>query len=158
MKKIVFSGFVAFIFCCGYSTRALLPPYLKSIYISQPVNNTTKPMLEEVLKRNLEMSFIKDGNLKVVGSIDEASLICETTIKNYSKSPVEYTVDQFVRHWRITITVHVKCTDQIKNRIFWEGDVSFWEDIQRIEDEEKAIDTLFKRISQEIVVKTVTNW
>lgn len=115
-------------------------------------------MLEEVLKRNLEMSFIKDGNLKVVGSIDEASLICETTIKNYSKSPVEYTVDQFVRHWRITITVHVKCTDQIKNRIFWEGDVSFWEDIQRIEDEEKAIDTLFKRISQEIVVKTVTNW
>jgi len=143
--------------CLGYSTKSLLPSYFKTIYINDVKNLTTKPLIENTMKEEVIRAFTKDGSLQV-SSDRNSDMSMEIEIKEYKKSPQEYDASQTVYRWRIKITVHVLCTDQVKNRVFWEGDVSFWEDMGRTEEEEETIEKICKKIAEDIVTKTITNW
>lgn len=144
--------------CCGYSTRSLLPSYLRTIAIPLATNQTIRPQLGEQLTDLLIRSFNQDGHLRVVSG-DQGNLVLECQITNYSKIPPAYTANQQVLAWRITIDAHVKCADLVKYQTLWEGSAQGWVTYDpNTQSEDDGIKGAMQKLSEEIVRKTITAW
>ncbi|PIU41809.1 MAG: hypothetical protein COS99_03285 [Candidatus Omnitrophica bacterium CG07_land_8_20_14_0_80_42_15] len=131
MKKILLLALVLLftISGCGYTTKSLLAPHLRTVYIEPVINKidftreTTydnrlsiyRPGLERDLTKTLKERFIFDGNLKVVNEKEKADseLMCE--VVDFLKEPLQYTDDQNVDEYRLKIIVNIKFTDLSNN-------------------------------------------
>jgi hypothetical protein len=144
--------------CCGYSTHSILPPNLKTIAIPVVNNQTIKPGLGDMLTSQLIDDFTQDRNLKVT-PIDKANIVLNCAIKDYEKTPQSYNSDQTVIAYKITLTAGIVATDNTKSASLWEGDISSWITYDAAsETEDIGIDRAIKKLSQDILRKTLTSW
>lgn len=158
MKIIALPVLAILLHCCGYSTRSLLPSYLKSIAIPQATNQTVRPQLGEQLTDRLIRDFNQDGHLRVVSG-GQGNLVLDCQITNYSKIPPAYTANQQVLAWRITIDARIKCQDMVKYQTLWEGAAQGWVTYDpNSQSEEDGIKGAIQKLSDEIVRKTITAW
>jgi hypothetical protein len=144
--------------CCGYSTHSILPSNLKTIAIPVVGNETIKPGLGDMLTVQLIDDFTQDRNLKIT-PIDKANIVLNCAIKNFERSPQSYNADQTVIAYKITLTAGVIATDNIKSASLWEGDITSWITYDAAsETEDIGVDRAIKKLSQDILRKTLTAW
>lgn len=141
--------------CCGYSTRSLLPGYIKKVHIKIFENQTLKPGLDEIGTQTTIEAFRNNSNLKIV-SEDQADIVVSGKITGFSKDPYVYTGALDVSQYKITVKFSVTCFDQVKNTIYWQGDISDWAIYTT--DEDASIKEAIKRAAERLVTTILTNW
>jgi hypothetical protein len=140
--------------CCGYSTRSLLPGYISKVHIKIFENQTYKTGLDEIATNLTIEAFRKNSNLKIVGE-DQADIVINGKVTGFSKEPYIYTGALNISQYKVTIRFSVICFDQVKNTIFWQGDVTEW---AVDKDEEEGIREATKRAAERLVTVILTNW
>src|SRR3990167_296127 len=106
---------------CGYTTRSLLPPNFKSIYVANFVNMTRiaeeqtdermyrgyKPGLERDITKAVIDRFLFDGNLKVKNDTD-ADLVMKGELVDFKKEALRYDANNNVEEYRILLVVNLE--------------------------------------------------
>jgi len=141
--------------CCGYSTRSLLPDYIQKVHVRIFENATVKTGLDEIATQATIEAFRTGSGLKITDD-KQADIIIEGRIANYNKEPYVYTGALSVSQYKVTVSFHVRCLDQAKNEVFWEGDVSEWALFET--DENQGINEATKKTAQKLVTTILTNW
>jgi hypothetical protein len=157
MRKILIFGLLFLMGCCGYSTRSLLPGYLKTIYVSDVDNKTLRPLLGENLHDGLVTAFSRNGRLRV-SSDASADLVLKITITGYSRSAAVYDASRNVSQWKYELRFTGECRDQVKNTILWESRNTISEVLDAESDEEEGIRQLLDRAADEIVRSMLLAW
>lgn len=141
--------------CCGYSTRSLLPNYMKTVHVKLFENNTLKAGLDEVATNNV-VDAVKSGSGLRLTNESSADIVIEGGVSGYSKDPYTYTSAQEVIEYKLTVKFTARCIDQVRNEIFWEGSVSDFVTYQS--NEEQAIIDASKKTAEKLVNTILTNW
>lgn len=141
--------------CCGYSTRSLLPGYIHKVHIKIFENQTYKTGLGEIATESTIEAFRKNSNLKIV-SEDQADIVISGKVTGFSKEPYVYTGALNVSQYKVTIRFSIVCLDQVKNTIFWQGDVSEWATYTT--DEDAGTRDAIKKTAERLVTMILTNW
>jgi len=152
---ICFLSLLYFSSCCGYSTRSLLPGYMKSVHVRLFENNTFKAGLDEIATSSVVDAFLSGSGLRLVDE-KNATLLIEGRVTGYAKDPYTYTSAAMVIEYRLTVTLTARCVDQVRNEVFWEGSVSDWVTYET--DEEQAILDASKKTAEKLVNTILTNW
>jgi len=141
--------------CCGYSTRSLLPGYMKRVHIKLFENKTLKPGLDEAATTSVIEAFRSGSGLQIVSERD-ADIVVEGEVVGFSKTPYTYTGTQTVLEYKITVKFAVRCVDRVKNEVFWEGDVADWTTFET--DEDAAVKEAVEKTAERLVNTILTNW
>jgi hypothetical protein len=157
MRKIFVLGALFLIGCCGYSTRALLPTYLKTIHVLKVENHTLRPLLAENLNDELVTAFTRNGRLRV-SSDQSADLSLTVTITDYKRTASVYDASRNVSEWLYELRFSGECHDQVKNTSLWEDRKTVSEVLDASLDEEEGIRKLLERAADEIVRSTLLAW
>lgn len=145
--------------CCGYSTRSLLPGYLKTVHVSDVENRTLEPVLGEDLRDQLLTAFTTDGRLRV-SSDPSADLMLTVTINRYERSAAVYTADTLnnVGQWRYELRYSAECRDQVKNSVLWQGSQTVFLNLEEEIDEEEGKLQLIEHAAEDIVRNILLAW
>ncbi|HEX7321201.1 MAG TPA: LptE family protein [bacterium] len=141
--------------CCGYTTRSLLPGYMKKVNIKLFDNQTIKAGLDELATLAVNDAFRSGSGLRIVDE-KQADLVIEGSVTGYDKEPYIYTGSTSVSQYKITVRFSVRCIDQITNDVFWEGEVSEWTICENNEDE--GIRDAMRKTADRLVTAILTNW
>ena len=166
--KLVFIIFAIAFSSCRYSfTGASVPPHLKTIAITlfDDQSGYGRATLREELTKKLIEKFIKDNTLKVADR-NTANSILEGVIVSVQDNPVVVGTGERVKKSRITITVKVSYYDMVKRTKLWERTFSNWGEYELEGDTQAnlqfriqtAIQTAIDKLSEDILLATVSNW
>lgn len=172
MIKALFAAVIGCLVCtcgCGYTTGSLLPAKFQTIYVA-PFENKTDymnaqarklyiPGLETRVRSTLIDRFIFDGNLRV-GQEETADLVLNGKLLSYDREDLVLTRSQDVQEYRIRITVELKMTDPIDQRVLWQepsfsGEATY---LTSSGSESAALDAALKDLAMRIVARTVEDW
>lgn len=157
MRKLWPLLILCLVSCCGYSTRSLLPSYLKTIYIPAIQNRTLKPLLSEKLNDELVTAFTRSGRLRV-SSDPSADIVLNIQITGYRKSAAVYDTSRSATEWRYEISYSGEGTDQLKKAKLWGGSSNVGNNYDVSLSEDEVIDRLVKSVADEIVQNILTAW
>ena len=149
--------------CCAYSfTGASVPKHLKTIAIpnAEDRSNSSVPGLSEMFTNKLTQKFINDNTLQVTNK-SNADAILECTITSLSDVPSVIAAGENVTSRRITITVRVVYKDLVKRKTIYDKSFSNYGDYPSggsINDRNNAIETAIDRITDDILLDTVSGW
>jgi hypothetical protein len=149
--------------CCVYSfTGASVPVHLKTIAIpiSDDRSGGAEPGLREKLTEVLTQKFIDDNTLQVTDRTS-ANSILESTIVSISDAPAIVTAGEQIATRRITISVLVVNKDLIKRKTLFEKTFSNYGDYPSggsIDSRRTAIEEAIEKITQDILLDTVSGW
>ncbi len=161
---------------CGYSTTRLLPASYRQIYI-EPLENripfteevserysyqANLPRLEERATRGLIDRFLFDGNLRVTTKREEADLILEGALIDFSRQPVRRTDDNTVEEYRLNLVASLTLRDK-KGALVWEepsfiGDTTYFLSGSLTKSETAAVDDLITDFSRRVVERVIEDW
>jgi hypothetical protein len=180
MKKILlgFTLLVFFITGCGYSASSLLPSHIKKIYVKPFANKidlTTEvpsevyryranyPQIEVLITKEVVDKYLKDGNLKVVNTPEEADIILEGMLYDYLRQPTRYGDDRTVQEYRLSLVTQLKMYDTKKQEVMWTesrliGDSDYSLSGRFAKTEAVAIEEAAKDLARRIVERTVEGW
>lgn len=157
------TGITNFTGCCVYSfTGASVPKHIKSIAVpvAQDRSGSGEPGLSEMLTNQLTQKFIDDNTLQVTSKANANSVI-ECTITSLSDAPAVVTAGEKVSQRRITITVQAVYRDLVKHKIIFDKSFSNYGDYNAadgLSGRKDAIGTAIDRITEDILLDTVSGW
>ncbi len=158
-KKIIITTLIfSLLASCGYSTRSLLPPHLKTVAITAVENSTTQPGLTEELSLVLPRVFNSDRNLRIT-TLEAADLAVSVTLKSYSRTAASYDAEQTISTYEISIAAQIDVEDQVRNESFFSGIVTSRISYQpENKSEEDAISEAIEKLAREITRQIITAW
>jgi hypothetical protein len=109
--------------CCGYSTRSLLPPHLRTVAVPAVENVTSRPGGGDDLTQTLIRAFNRDRNLRVT-AIETADLVLTTTLSSYSRTATAYDASQAISGYEIAVAAKVQAEDRVRGESFLDRVVS----------------------------------
>jgi hypothetical protein len=148
---------------CPYSfTGASVPPHLKTIAIpyADDRSGAGEPSLRDLLTQMLTQKFINDNNLKITDR-SSADAVLECIITGFNDAPAIVSSGENVTTRRITITVQVSYKDLVKRKTIYEKQFSNYGDYdpsKGFDDRNNAISTAIDKISDDILLDTVSGW
>jgi predicted rRNA methylase YqxC with S4 and FtsJ domains len=116
--------------------------------------------LRELLTDQLTQKFISDNTLRVTEKVN-ANAIIESTITSLSDAPAVVTAGEVISARRITINVRVVYKDLVKRRTIFERSFSNHGDYSSsggIAERKSAIELAIDRITEDILLDTVSGW
>lgn len=149
--------------CCIYSfTGASVPEHLKTIAIpiADDRSGGAEPGLREKLTEVLTQKFIDDNTLQVTDK-SSANAILECTVVSLSDAPSIVTAGEQIATRRITVSVLVTNKDLVKRKTIFEKTFSNYGDYPSggsIDSRKSAIDEAIEKITQDILLDTVSGW
>lgn len=149
--------------CCAYSfTGASVPPHLKSIAIpvADDRSGAAEPGLRENFTETLTQKFIDDNTLQVTDK-GSANSVLECSITSLTDAPSVVAAGESVTSRRITITVHATFRDLVKRKTVFDKDFSNYGDYPSsgsVTDRENAIVSAIDKITEDILLETVSGW
>lgn len=176
MKTIIFILLFSFMSGCGYSSRSLIDPSIKTIYV-KPFENkidfgvegstysklrTYFPRLETDITSAVVNRFIFDGNLKVVKEKD-ADVILKGELVEYRRDVLRYDENENVEEYRLSIIVNISLYDVKKEKTVWTengftGDTDYFLSGSNAKSESAAITDGITDLARRIVERAVENW
>lgn len=141
--------------CCGYSTRSLLPGHLHDVHVRIFTNSTYKPGLDEASTTAMITAFQTGSGLRIVDE-SQADLVIEGSVADFSRDPYTYTGALNVTQYKVSVKLHVRAVDQVKNAVYYEGDVIEWAVYS--DDENAAIQEAVTKAAQSVVNNILTHW
>ncbi|MCM8781607.1 MAG: LPS assembly lipoprotein LptE [Candidatus Omnitrophica bacterium] len=184
MKGLRFNSLLFTVYCllftvygCGYTTKSLLPSYIKTVYVENFKNSIDitaevsnkkpyslyKPGLETEITKAIIDRFIYDGNLKVVKNRDEADAILNGELIEYVKEPLRYDTNDNVIEYKVRVVVSAQFLDKRENKVIWQAASFSGEASQRTQgslekSEETAKDEAIADVARRILEKTIEVW
>ena len=149
--------------CCFYSfTGASVPEHLDTIAIpiADDRSGSGEYGLRELFTNELTQKFIEDNNLSITDRTS-ANSILESIISSYTDAPAVVTSGEVVETRRITISVSVVFRDLVKRRTVYERTFSNYGDYPSggsIDQRREAIEVAIGRITDDILLDTVSGW
>lgn len=149
--------------CCAYSfTGASVPEHLKTVAIpiADDRSGSGEPGLRESLTQKLIQKFIDDNTLQV-SERTTANAIIECTITSLSDAPAIVSAGEDIQSRRVTISVKVISRDLVKRKTLFDKTFSNYGDYPTsdpIQGRVNAIETAIDKISEDILLDTVSGW
>ena len=175
-RVILYSVFAFCINGCGYTTRSLLPPDLKSICVESFTNTIHiaeeqsdermyrgyRPGMEADLTREVIDRYLFDGNLKVK-SDQTADMLLSGELVDFRKEGLRYDENNNVEEYRVLLTVNLVLKDVRSGKVFWAekgftGEATYRTSGSLARGEESAIQDAAKDLARRIVERTVEGW
>lgn len=162
MKNIFYFLLLSFFFGCVYSfTGSSVPPHMKTIAIPllQDQSGFGEPTLKEELTKKLTDLFVNDNTLSVADRAT-ADAVVEGTIFAISDAPSVIEKGERVDTRRITISTRVIFQDLQLRKVIWEKDFVNWGDYKTgdFTKRQEAISEAIRKISEDILLQSVSNW
>lgn len=162
---------------CGYTTRSMVDPNMRTIYIEPFINEidlfseqsedtnyrTYYPLLERDITNKVVDRFVFDGNLKVVKKL-EADVVLKGKLLRYQRDPVRYEDnDEDVKEYRISLITDITLMDNKTQTEVWHeanlvGDTTYFVTGTSAKSESAAIADAINDLAKRIVERLVENW
>ena len=147
--------------CFSYSfTGAAVPPHLETIAIptADDRSGSGEPGLRELLTNELTSKFIADNTLQVTDR-STANSVLECVITSVSDAPAIVSAGESVSQRRVTINVQVSFKDLVKRKNMFDKSFSNTGDYSGdIADRPEAIQEAIDKITEDILLDTVSGW
>lgn len=149
--------------CCFYSfTGASLPVHLKTVAIpvADDRSGSGEYGLRELFTNELTQKFIEDNNLSITDRTS-ANSILECIISSYSDAPAIVTAGENVETRRVTISVSVVYRDLVMRKTVFERTFSNYGEYPSggsIDQRREAVEVAIDRITDDILLDTVSGW
>jgi len=132
-RVVLWTGTVllaVFLMGCGYTTHSSLDPKYQTVAVNAFLNYSDQYNLQAPLTNAIIRKFITDGRLKVVAA-DEADLLVEGAVMNYSLKGLIYDQNDEVTQFLCVVTGGARVTDRRTNEVLWQdkslaGETSFY--------------------------------
>ncbi len=173
---IIFVSALFFVSGCGYTTRSLLPPNFKSIYVDNFANNIKisaeqsnvrayrgyRPGMETSIRKAVMDRFLFDGNLKLTAE-GSADLVLQGSLLDYKRDPLRYDNNDNIEEYRITLIVNLKLEDVKAGKVVWEeknfaGETTYRTGGSYAINENAAVDAAITDLARRIVERTIEAW
>jgi hypothetical protein len=152
-----------FIFTGCYSfTGASVPPHLKTVALPlfDDQSGSGEPGLREKMTNKLIEKFRQDNSLQIADKTNSDSII-EGVITSMNSQPQVVSKGEIVSKTRLTINVKVIYQDlKLKKKLF-EKQLSGWSEYELSADptlRNKAIDEAIDKVTEDILLNTVSGW
>lgn len=178
-KRKLFIAILALIFfaCgCGYTTRSLLPPNFKTIYIENFKNDIRvtaeqsnlrmyrgyRPGLEIDITRAVVSKFLQDGNLRIGGSSD-SDLILKGGLLDFKRDALRYDANDNIEEYRIKLVVSMQLENPKTGTIVWAekgfaGETTYRTSGGLARSESAALNDAIDDLARRIVERTIEAW
>ncbi len=149
--------------CCAYSfTGASVPAHLKTIAIPPAIDRSGsgEAGLGEMLTSKLTQAFVSDNTLQVAPR-SSADAVLDCTITSLNDAPNVVAAGEQVKSRRVTISVHVVYKDLVKRKTIFDKSFSDYGDYPAeggLSGRKSAIESALDKISQDILLDTVSGW
>lgn len=115
---------------CGYSAKSTLDPKYQTVHVSAFYDESPQYDLQAPLSNALIRKFINDNRLEVTDE-QNADLLIEGKILNYSLRGLTYDQNDEVTQFLVVITASVRVTDTETNQVLWQealmsGETSYY--------------------------------
>ncbi len=147
-------------FGCAYSfTGASVPPHLKTIAIPviQDRSGFAEPGLRESVTDKLIDKFVRDNSF-VITDRTNADAILECTITSMREAPAVVASGETVSARRITISIQAVYRDLVQRKTIFDKSFSNFGDYADITNRSESIETAIDRITDDILLDTVSGW
>jgi len=118
--------------CSFYSFKGSIPPHINSIFISPVENHTTESAAADILKIELESTFIKENILKLLSANNSDSRL-DIVVISFSDTPYSYDIENIsstghetLSEKKIEIEAKVSWYDLVKDELLFEDQISGW--------------------------------
>lgn len=149
---------------CAYSfSGASVPEHLETIHIPIFKDNSGsgEPNLSSTFTFEIIQNFIDDANLQVTES-RESDAILECTITRFSDNPMAISGNESISMKKVTITVKALYRDLVLRKTIFEQDFSNFGEYENSGDitqnRKDAIQLAIDRVSEDILLKVVSDW
>jgi len=161
---------------CGYTTKSLLPSYLKTIYVDNLVNkiNVTeeatdvrmyrgyKPGMELEATRTIRDKYLRDGNLKIAGP-ETADLILTGELVDFRNEALRYNRNDDVEEYRVRLVVNLEMKNAKDDTVRWTENNFAGESLYRTtgtlaKSETTAIKEAAEDLARRVVERTIEEW
>lgn len=145
---------------CYSFTGSSVPPHLKTIAIPLfgDQSGFAEPAMKERLTQKLIDLFVGDNSLQIADKGTADSML-EGTITGVTDAPSVIQPGEIVSTRRVTMTVHVTFQDLKLRKKVWEKDFSDYGDYAPgTEQRSSAVDQAIQKISENILIETVSGW
>ncbi len=176
MRSIIFILILSLVSGCGYTTRSMIDPNIKTIYI-KPFENkidfgaqdsvysklrTYYPNLETDITSAVVDRFLFDGNLKIVKE-DDADVILKGELVEYRREVLRYEEDEDVEEYRLNIVVNISLWSSKENQLLWQennftGDTTYFTSGSKAKSESAAIKDGITDLANRIIERAIENW
>lgn len=162
---------------CGYSSRSLLPPHLRRVYVEPFVNRvpitretselqrfaTSLPRLEEDATNKVINRFIFDGNLRVTPKKEDADLVLTGELVDFHRQALRLADDGTVEEYRLNLVANLAMRETKSGRLRWEepgfvGDTTYFLSGSQSKTETDAVDALLTDFAKRVVERTIEDW
>jgi len=162
MKTVLFIFIISVFTGCYSFTGASVPTHLKTIAIPlfDDQSGSGEPDLREKLTNKLIDKFRQDNSLTIADKTNSDSIL-EGTIVAMPDQPQVVAKGETVSKRRITITVKIAYQDMKLKKKIIDKQFSRWGDYDLSSDptiRQKAIDDAIDKLSEDILLETVSGW
>ena len=156
---------------CGYTLKNVNQTPYKTIYIptfqnkisiqaDSPEHKLYYAGLEIELDSVLKRRFRYDGNILPVSRPQDADVILEGTILDYSRDALRYSSDEDIEEYRINIKTNIRLLKGDKQ--LWQeditGDSTYFLTGPNAKTESEAIEATLEDLARRIVDRVVVGW
>lgn len=162
MKYLIIIFFTLTLAGCYSFTGSSVPPHLKTIAIPllDDQSGSGEPSVREKLTNKLIEKFRQDNSLQVTERVN-ADAILEGTITSLVSKPQVISGNETVTKQQITITVKIVYQDMKLKKKVWEKQFSEWGEYDLgggVQQRDAAIDAANEKITEDILIETVSGW
>ncbi len=128
---------------CGYALAghgSFLPAYIKSIGVTEFVNNTSVFNLETLLSRKVRSELIGRGKYKIVASPDSVDALLTVQIISSTLTPTSFDQFQVATVYAISFTAKVEFRDLHDNRVLWDNPAMVFRESYEAKSGRNALD------------------
>ena len=118
--------------CSFYSFRGSIPPHINSIFISPIENHTTESAAADIVKIELENTFIEENILKLLSANNSDSRL-DVVVISFSDIPYSYDTEnisstgyEVLNEKKVEIEAKVSWHDLVKDELLFEKQISGW--------------------------------
>ncbi len=154
---------------CGYRLAGhgkQIPDHIKSIFIPDFENKTTRFQAEHWVTTAVREEFIQRSNLKLVSRDYNADAILEGEILSFKVKGISYSDEVSANLYQVSITLSVRFIDLKDNKIIFESERIKFSDSYDIDDQDsdffsQETDTLIdiaERFADSVVTTILENF
>ena len=142
---------------CGiYSfSGSTLPFHIKTVAVPLFEDKTTEFGIDQKFTDGLIDAIIEDNTLKIADPRSADALVRGEILRIEDRAG-QYNAQEAASDYRVTITAKVAFEDVKKRQILWEETWTQWGSYT--DDREEGIDEAVKKLSTEILNRTVSGW
>ncbi len=155
---------------CGYTTRSLLPPHIKSIHVPPFENKIDFIAEHQLYYAGLEIKITKairerfsyDGGLRLSNKEDSDATLKGELIRYYRQS-LRYTELDEVKEYRLSVVVNLTFIDNKENKVLWKinnliGDSTYHATGPLAKSEGEALGEAISDLARRVVRRTIEIW